>query len=310
MRGTKKRMNETATTNNPELIQTQHGYYQYQPLPTDEELQDYYANKYYQEGHGSYTVNYEQDEIDYFHLKAWMIYRKTEQLLKTKKKSFIDVGCGEGWLLNQFHQYGYDVTGLDFSQEGISNFNSHILPYLKQGNIFDLLQEAIQQDKQYDVIALCNVIEHVKFPEDLLQDLKKIMHKDGLLIVNAPNDFSLLQKHLLENNYIKKEWWLGYPDHLSYFNKESMENVLQAYGYQVDSVVAENPVDLNILNDNSNYIEDKSKGRAVHFFRVRHDNFLADIDKDKLLAIYELYGSMGIGRDLVYYCRQNGSHTE
>jgi hypothetical protein len=123
-----------------------------------------------------------------------------------------------------------------------------------------------------------------------------------LLIIIAPNDFSRLQELLIEKKKISRKFWLAYPDHLSYFNRESMGNFLSAQEFELKAVVAENPVDLNLLNDNSNYIEDPEKGKATHMFRVLADNFLADNDTDKLLQIYEILGSMGIGRDLNYYC--------
>jgi hypothetical protein len=131
------------------------------------------------------------------------------------------------------------------------------------------------------------------------------MFPESLLIIIAPNDFSKLQELLIEKKKITRKFWLAYPDHLSYFNKESMSNLLSAQEFELKAVVAENPVDLNLLNDNSNYIEDPEKGKATHMFRVLADNFLADNDTDKLLQIYEILGSMGIGRDLNYYCHMS-----
>ena len=81
-----------------------------------------------------------------------------------------------------------------------------------------------------------------------------------------------------------------------------MTNLLSDTGFNLKSVVADNPIDLNLLNDNSNYIEDPLKGEKTHYFRVRTDNFLAGLDANKLLQIYEILGSMGVGRDLNYYC--------
>ncbi len=95
---------------------------------------------------------------------------------------------------------------------------------------------------------------------------------------------------------------MAYPDHLSYFNKESMCNLLADLKFDIKCIVADNPIDLNLLNDNSNYINDQSKGKDTHLFRVRSDNFLGGIDKEKLIKLYEVLGSMGVGRDLVYYC--------
>ena len=81
-----------------------------------------------------------------------------------------------------------------------------------------------------------------------------------------------------------------------------MGNLLCAQEFELKVVVADNPIDLNLLNDNSNYIENPEKGKVTHLFRVLADNFLAANDPDKLLQIYEILGSMGVGRNLNYYC--------
>jgi len=222
-----------------------------------------------------------------------------------KKRSFIDIGCGEGWVLNEFEKKGNTVLGVDFSRYGVEKFHPHLLSFFEQGNIYDLLENMIEKGSRFDILMLANVIEHVIDPETLLQKIKGIMFPESLLIIIAPNDFSRLQELLIEKKKISRKFWLAYPDHLSYFNKESMGYFLSAQEFELKAVVAENPVDLNLLNDNSNYIEDPEKGKATHMFRVLADNFLADNDTDKLLQIYEILGSMGIGRDLNYYCHMS-----
>lgn len=286
----------------PKLIKTKWGFYQYHPLPSDEELEQYYAQTYYQQGMGSYEVSYTDEEKKWFGLRSWMLFEKAQKLCDGKGKKYIDVGCGEGWLLKEFFSNGYAVTGLDFSSEGIRKFHSELLPFLTQGNVYGLLADIIEKGKKYDIVSLANVIEHVKFPHDLLNNIKKIMAKESLLVIVAPNDFSELHNHLEEKKFITKQWWLKYPDHLSYFNKGSMGNLLNDLGYEVRSVVGDHPIDLNLLNDNSNYDRDESKGPNTHQYRIRQDNFLAAIDRQKLLQIYEILGSMGVGRNLIYYC--------
>ena len=34
----------------------------------------------------------------------------------------------------------------------------------------------------------------------------------------SKNDFSILQKYLMERNHINSEFWVAIPDHVSYFN--------------------------------------------------------------------------------------------
>ena len=123
--------------NPPELIKTKWGFYQYDPKPSDEELYNYYAKKYYQEGRGSYSVSYTDEEIAYFKLKAWMVYRKSSHLADMKKgRKLIDIGCGEGWIMDEFNRQGISVLGLDFSRHGIEKFHPHLLPFFEQGNIY------------------------------------------------------------------------------------------------------------------------------------------------------------------------------
>lgn len=287
---------------NPQLKKTKAGFFQYSPLPSKKELSDYYAKQYFQAAHGSYTPSYTKEETAYFRLKADLIYKECGRLRGTKKKNFFDIGCGEGWVMDRFKKSGSTVLGIDFSQYGIAHHNPHVLPDFKQGDIYTLLDSVIAQKETFDVLLLANVIEHVVDPAALLKKIKKVMATKALLAVVAPNDFSPLHEHLLKHKYIDRKFWLAYPDHLSYFNKENMTKFLAKNGFKVESIVADNPIDLNLMNDNSNYIKKRSKGKKTHYFRVRTDNFLASIDVDKLLDIYRILGSMGVGRDLTYYC--------
>jgi 2-polyprenyl-3-methyl-5-hydroxy-6-metoxy-1,4-benzoquinol methylase len=285
------------------LVKTRWGFYQYVPKPSEEELNEYYANKYYQEGKGSYSTSYTEEEITYSRLKASLIYRKSSQLAVIKKgKKLIDVGCGEGWIIDEFHSQGVSVLGVDFSKHGVEKYHPHLLPFFEQGNIYKLLEEKIIIGSKFDFLIIANTLEHVRDPVHLLQGITKIMHPKSLLVIVAPNDFSPLHELLLNRKKVPRKFWLAYPDHLSYFNKESMCNLLSDLGFKIHTVVADSPIDLNLLNEDSNYVVDPSKGKNVHFFRVRVDNFLASIDPEKLLRLYEVLGSMGVGRDLNYYC--------
>ena len=177
-----------------------------------------------------------------------------------KDEKLIYVGCGEGLVMEAFHRHGILVDGLDFSADGIEKFNPHLLPFFKKGNIYELLEEQVRIKSKGDFLILANVIGHVRDPVQLLQKVEKIMHSNSIRVITAPNDFSRLQDLLLSEKKITKKYWLCYADHLSYFNKESMSNLLCDLGFKIHCIVVDNPVDLNLLNDNSNYIEDPAKG--------------------------------------------------
>lgn len=204
------------------IKKNQWGFYQYDPLPSEKELQEYYEKKYYQEGRGSYEIAYSEEEIAYFKLKASLIFQETIKLSHVMAgKTLLDIGCGEGWVMDKFFKSGLSVSGLDFSRFALEKFHPHLMPFFEQGNVYTLLREKSQRQNNFDFIICANVLEHVVDPVGLLSIIRKLMHHRSLLILIVPNDFSDLHQHLLKTKKISKEFWLCYPDHLSYFNKHS-----------------------------------------------------------------------------------------
>ena len=49
-------------------------------------------------------------------------------------------------------------------------------------------------------------------------------------------------------------------------------------------------------------MQGQREGENVHLFRVRADNFFLGVDKERLLELHEILGSMGVGRVLSYFC--------
>mgnify|MGYP003973813501 CR=1 FL=1 len=290
------------TNNPPTLVKTKNGYWTFTNLPVQEDLSDYYSKKYYQDGCGSYEIAYKEEEIEYFRLKAKVIRSCIEKINPTYKKfKVLDGGCGEGWVLSEFLENGYSVKGIDFSRYGIEKINPHVLEYFQQGDIYQLLEEIISNGEKRDVIILANVIEHVLDPESLLDKISQVMHKETALAIVVPNDFSPLHNYLFEKKIIYKKFWIAFPEHLNYFNLESMTNTLENAGFTIKKIIADNPIDLNLLNQNSNYINSPDKGEKTHQYRVLSDLFLSSQNFNAFLDYSECLAKMGVGRDLTYF---------
>ena len=71
-------------------------------------------------------------------------------------------------------------------------------------------------------MIVANVIEHVIDSVRLLHQIKEVMLPGAIFIIIAPSVFSPLHELILEKGKINKPFWLIYPDHISYFNKESV----------------------------------------------------------------------------------------
>ena len=213
----------------------------------------------------------------------------------------LDVGCGEGWALDFFKNKNWNVLGLDYSSFGCSKFNPDCLENLIVGDIYDSLNNLKKQSQKFDVIFLMNVLEHVLNPIELLNEFKNIISENGILLIDVPNDFSNLQLHLLNNGMIDAPFWIAIPDHISYFEKNSFSNLVDFCGWKLNKLTTAYPIDLNLFNENTNYIADKTKGKSVHKARVKIENFLHEQSPDKTNLIYEAIANAGLGRNLIAF---------
>lgn len=197
------------------------------------------------------------------------------------------------------------MTGLEFSSEGLKQ-NPNIESNVILGDIYENLDIIIENDKKYDLIILNNVLEHVISPEELLCTLKKIINKNGILIIRVPNDFSRLQNYLYKNKYINTKFWISPPDHLSYFSYDSLRNLINKYNYKEVDCICDYPIDFDLLQKSSNYINEKSIGKQSHERRLEINNFLyKEVDINLIIDYFRSIAKMKCGRNIIMLVKPN-----
>ncbi|TAM06628.1 MAG: class I SAM-dependent methyltransferase [Paraburkholderia sp.] len=277
------------------------GFYEIAEKPSREELRNYYALKYYQTNQGNYRAQYDQEELDYFNSRIARYARVVEKIRGTSPGLMLDVGCGEGFAMQYFLAKNWKVEGLDFSAAGVQKMNPSCLPYLETGDVFDLLSTRVQNGRRYDAVFLSNVLEHVLEPVELMAQLRDLLSTDGVLIVTVPNDFSDLQNFCLERGHIDREFWIATPDHLSYFDADSLRAVGISAGYFCRNVLGEFPIDWFLLHPNANYVMNRENGPGANRARIQLDNLLARKPIDDVIAYYEAMAKVGMGRQVVAF---------
>jgi 2-polyprenyl-3-methyl-5-hydroxy-6-metoxy-1,4-benzoquinol methylase len=280
-----------------EVIKNRHNFYSLKNVPSVEDLQQYYKDMYYQEGKGGYETAYQESDITYFNNKmAEKAFIIDSNLDKNLTKSLLDIGCGEGWSLNFFKKKGYNVTGMDFSSFGCEKCNPDCIENMIIGDIYESIDKLIQEKKKFSVIFLLSVLEHVTDPEFLINKIEQLIDPSGIFVVEVPNDFSIIQEYALSKGYIENKFWVVAPDHISYFSKESLENLMRFNGWEPISFLADYPIDWNLLNPNTNYVKDKSKGKSCHRERIELDNLIHTRPIEQVVNFYKSMSDLGMGR--------------
>lgn len=286
------------------VTKNEYGYFSADPLPTEEELQHFYEHEYYQQAEperNGYVKEYSEAELEFIDLKLEQKRLLLEQHLlpELEEKSFLDVGCGEGFALSYFVKFGWQVAGLDFSSFGMEQQNPAMLPNLMQGDFCENLQYLIQQNRHFDVVNLDNVLEHVREPQRILSYCRELLSDGGVLLIKVPNDFNPLQHFLLHEGCIKKMKWLGLPDHLSYFNKDGLVALAQASRLEVIDVLSDGCIEFFALNPENNYYDFPEKGHNCHLGRMAMEKLLYEISPAQTLELYRHLGSMNLGREII-----------
>ena len=282
------------------LIKDPIGYFKVEPSPSLQELNLYYAERYYQESKASYRKEYSKDELRYFEVEAELAIESIQKFKSKSNYSLLDLGCGEGFFANHFYSKGHSVECTDFSDHGIKHHNPQLLPYFYKGEVIKYLDSNKSTNNNYDLINLDNVLEHVIDPLELLKKIRNIMTHQTILRVEVPNDFSDFQSFLLDRKVTEKTW-INPPEHLNYFNKNSLKSLFEIENFELLSLQADYPIEQFLLADNFNYTKDRNLGGDAHLCRVLVTNYLANKDIKKLVDLREVSAELDFGRVLTAY---------
>lgn len=280
----------------PSLIRNPLGYIQVDI--TTRNLSEFYEEEYFQNEHGCYESTKTPLERKF----RENTLKLADHLIKKRHGSsnLLDIGCGEGFFSAYFHKKSWQVTCSDFSSYGLERENPHLLRNFLKADAYSLLNELAHYGQLYDVVNLENVLEHVADPVKLLIQIKQVMKPSSTLRLRVPNDFSEFQS-LLQNLGLTDQHWVNTTEHLSYFNKSTLEAILTHCGFDIEVMHTNFPIEIFLANLHSNYVKNPLAGRAAHEARMLVENHLIESDIEGYLNYMTAAAKIGFGRELTVY---------
>jgi SAM-dependent methyltransferase len=152
---------------------------------------------------------------------------KRAKIIKKFKHSgrLLDIGCGSGAFINfMATNLSFEVMGTEINKANIEFIEDHYSLDVRFGDIGELDLPI----KQFDVITLWDVLEHIHDPKQMILNLNTFLKPDGLLVLRVPNLNSLDSK-------IFGRFWAGLdaPRHYFIFLENSISKLLDDCGYQI-----------------------------------------------------------------------------
>jgi ubiquinone/menaquinone biosynthesis C-methylase UbiE len=148
-----------------------------------------------------------------------------EKLIKKVEDKFaVDLGIGTGLFTKILREKGYKVIGIDISDEMLKIAKNRGFEVIKH----DLNNPLPFNDESFDFVFSMTSIEFLKNPENLVEEVYRILKKDGEFLLITLNSLSLWAfvrrvKGLFIKNYVFKKGRFYSPNRLRKFFDEKWE---------------------------------------------------------------------------------------
>lgn len=153
-----------------------------------------------------------------------------------KSGKLFDLGAGWGHFMLAGKELGYDVYGVEISEQ----------PYLYCVNDLKLPVDHIDffemdEEKKFDLVTMWDVLEHIDKADVFLDKCARLTKPGGYLVLQVPQIDSYFAKRHKDN------WKMMGLDHVNYFSKATITKILAAHGYEVVKIKSSFEIKLFIM---------------------------------------------------------------
>lgn len=135
---------------------------------------------------------------------------------KSRKYKILEVGAGSKGLVKHIPK-NTTYESLDFGKEHDYNFN------LDDGK-FPI------KDKMFDIIVCTETLEHVMYPEKVIEEIKRVAKNNAVFFFSMPNDYNFLMRlyYLLGKKTLVDEPFKVVEKHL-HIHKPRVKDILNLF---------------------------------------------------------------------------------
>ncbi len=143
---------------------------------------------------------------------------------ESDKGNLLDLGAGTGDFLLTAKNNDWNTVGVEPNEKARAIGAQKGLEFFPETNNLE--------DHSFDVITMWHVLEHVPDYNLQIEELKRLLKPDGVLIVAVPN-FNSFDAHYY------KEFWAAYdvPRHLWHFSKTAIKKIFANHDMKVADIL-------------------------------------------------------------------------
>ena len=175
-----------------------------------------------------YSELHHQDDFD----DGWARERtkfsiiNLKDFINVKNLRILILGCGMGYECDEWKKLGNQVTACDINKKYIK----HAKRYADDTFLCDLMDRIDVDDESYDLIYCSETFEHLLSTQPFLNECKRILKKDGFLVITTDNPCSI--KNIIRMVF-QNSIYFHTSGHFQYFSPRDMKKLLEKNGFEV-----------------------------------------------------------------------------
>jgi len=180
--------------------------------------EDQYEDQYYAGGTGARFAGPAES------LSRWFRRRRAGavEALHPAKGRVLDVGCGNGALLDELRTRGWEAHGTQVSRSAAAYARDKLGLDVFTGELTDAPYTPVS----FDAVMLWHVLEHLEHPTAYLSKCRELLKDDGVLVVEVPHAGSVATA-------LGGAWGMNWdpPNHLWHFTPGTLIKAIERAGF-------------------------------------------------------------------------------
>jgi SAM-dependent methyltransferase len=138
-----------------------------------------------------------------------------------RKRRVLDLGCRSGAFTRHFLD-GNEVVGLDVDRAALEKASALGIETV----VADVEQPLPFDDASFDAVVAGELLEHLRFPDALVAEARRVLKSDGVIVGSVPNAFRL-QSRL---RFLRGRPPEDDPTHLHMYSGAMIRSLLAGFG--------------------------------------------------------------------------------
>ena len=166
------------------------------------------------------------------------IFPRIMKIIETlQPKRVLDLGAGNGNLVQHIYNSGFEVVGVEYDKNGVE-ISRELLPQVNFYNygVQDEPDKLLETESPFDLVVSTEVIEHLYSPHLLVEYASKVLNPNGYLILSTPYHGYLKNMALsVFNKWDKHFTALWHGGHIKFWSEQTLSKLLIDNGFVVES---------------------------------------------------------------------------